>query len=867
LLSLFHEWGQMQLQAGLATVTEYDNRVLLSGRDFDGNTVGLAGVSTMCRQSSSGSVNMCGVLSGDVAMCAAVVAHEMGHNFGMHHDSSGNACPQSGLIMEAVGGGDASTQFSSCSNTYITSFFSETYLKNGLCLENTPSRVEGDPICGNGFVEKGEACDCGSSDCSTKDACCNGKTCQFADASYECAAAAGLCCESCKFVAAGAKKVCRAASGECDLAEYCPGGTDKCVRDDYFYPGKACTIAGFAGLCSTGRCESLYATCSVDIDRDFAGNWDQTEQCAAYVDSCGFVVCHNKDEASGYKCGQAFTTHGKQMKAPEGTPCWFPGSALNMRGGMCHDAACTLPFQLAIVPVCGNGGIDFGEECDCGTATSDACCECSTCKLKAGKKCSSSEACCDASCQFKAAGAECRAAIGTCDTAETCSGSSGVCPRDLGKKWGTDCTTADGGRSTCYGKVCLESINKQCHDKDSTKPFGDWQTDGVTPDEYHRCTALSCCTECSQKTGNYIVNGNAVKDPYLCDGCGRSSSSSTFTDADRNSNTIYLAAALDGTMLNDRTKVCVGAAPVTPAAQCSSGEYLAQAVGRCLACSTGCTACSGPTQFDCTGGCKYAQDSRGACATSAEQASFAATTATTIGAASGSPSPSPTPPSPSPSPTPPSPSPTPTPPSPSPSPTAPSPYPTPDESTTSTATTTTTVTPQTQEKVSFSLVVKNVSYEQLMALVDLLAQFLAKLRAVIAQAVGVPVDSVEITLSAGSVKVESTITPPASGNVTGANVTAMLSDDSKTAALATSVVNEVKTLPNISQAATGNITVEDISIPELVVVTLTVTTTTTKTTTPKGIASSSLLSASRPWWLLGGWICFTVAAVATFVAP
>lgn len=182
-------------------------------------------------------------------------------------------------------------------------------------------------------------------------------------------------------------------------------------------------------------------------------------------------------------------------------------------------------------------------------------------------------------------------------------------------------------------------------------------------------------------------------------------------------------------------------------------------------------------------------------------------------------------------------------------------------------TTTTTVTPQTQEKVSFSLVVKNVSYEQLKALGDLLVQFLAKLRAVIAQALGVPVDSVEIKLSAGSVKVESTITPPASGNVTGANVTATLSNGSKTAALATSVVDGVKNLPNISQAATGDIVVSDISKPELVVVTLTVTRTTTKTTTPGGMASSSSLSVSRPRWLLGGWICFTMAAVATCVVP
>lgn len=52
------------------------------------------------------------------------------------------------------------------------------YLRNGECLENKPSRVFGDPVCGNGFREDGEDCDCGSSDCSVIDPCCNGASCK-----------------------------------------------------------------------------------------------------------------------------------------------------------------------------------------------------------------------------------------------------------------------------------------------------------------------------------------------------------------------------------------------------------------------------------------------------------------------------------------------------------------------------------------------------------------------------------------------------------------------------------------------------------------------------------------------------------------
>ena len=70
----------------------------------------------------------------------------MGHNFGMSHDSSGNSCPQSGMIMNAVMGSVSPTIFSSCSINYINSFFTNVYSVNGECLENLPKTVWGDPV-------------------------------------------------------------------------------------------------------------------------------------------------------------------------------------------------------------------------------------------------------------------------------------------------------------------------------------------------------------------------------------------------------------------------------------------------------------------------------------------------------------------------------------------------------------------------------------------------------------------------------------------------------------------------------------------------------------------------------------------------
>ncbi|CAJ1408827.1 unnamed protein product [Effrenium voratum] len=406
LLEAFLTWSAAEMASG--TISENDNRLLLSGRDFVASTVGYAPMSSMCDLARSGSINMCGPSSTDVAGCAATVAHEMGHNFGMSHDSG--SCPQSGLVMAAVGTSDAADQFSSCSVSDITTFFTKVYDRNGQCLENKPSKVFGDPVCGNGFREEGEDCDCGSSDCSSLDTCCNGATCRFADPSYECSDATGACCESCKNVTAAAQKVCRAARSSCDLAEICAGGTSQCPKDEYVYPGASCSLAeagqSYAGLCSLGSCHSMAYTCAVDVTRDFAGTWDLSPACAGFNDDCATVVCHDATSSSPAQCGQYFSVHGIHMPVPDGTPCWHPSEPLGLRSGMCFQGQCRQPGSLAVVGLCGNGGIDYGEECDCGASgAGDPCCDCASCTLKSSSACAGTDPCCDSStCSLKAEG-------------------------------------------------------------------------------------------------------------------------------------------------------------------------------------------------------------------------------------------------------------------------------------------------------------------------------------------------------------------------------------------------------------------------------------------------------------------------------
>ncbi|WP_417513192.1 M12 family metallo-peptidase [Marinobacter sp.] len=93
---------------------------LISGRDFNGGTAGVAYVGTLCSGNgfASGVTN---VLNSNV-VTALIVAHEIGHNLGARHDGQdgeGAACQSGQFIMSPSVGSDVSS-FSSCSYGSIT---------------------------------------------------------------------------------------------------------------------------------------------------------------------------------------------------------------------------------------------------------------------------------------------------------------------------------------------------------------------------------------------------------------------------------------------------------------------------------------------------------------------------------------------------------------------------------------------------------------------------------------------------------------------------------------------------------------------------------------------------------------------------
>ncbi|KAH9261798.1 hypothetical protein BASA81_000454 [Batrachochytrium salamandrivorans] len=117
------------------------------------------------------------------------------------------------------------------------------------------------------------------------------------------------------------------------------------------------------------------------------------------------------------------------------------------------------------VPVCGNGVVDAGEDCDCGDkCEEDACCNAQTCQYAAQAACSAQDGCCDTStCSVKAKGVVCYAAANGCDVEEVCDGVSSACPEDIQLKVGETCGGEGGQAGYCSPcGTCVPHFSNQC---------------------------------------------------------------------------------------------------------------------------------------------------------------------------------------------------------------------------------------------------------------------------------------------------------------------------------------------------------------------------------------------------------------------
>ncbi|CAH2059248.1 unnamed protein product, partial [Iphiclides podalirius] len=231
-----------------------DHALLLTNQPFSDNVVGKAYVGQMCTHSRSGSV--LNLHSEVLGMVAVSIAHEIGHNLGMAHDTKSCECKGDYCIMSDNLRSYVPVLWSNCS---LKSLAYSLHKGVDHCLRNIPERLLESPTCGNGFVEIGEQYDCGAGAGGHRaacEACCHPETCVLRS---NASCATGHCCnlQTCQLKPVAT--VCRAANSECDLPEYCTGKSEFCPDDVHKVDTTPC--GNNEAYCVRGKCRTHSSQC------------------------------------------------------------------------------------------------------------------------------------------------------------------------------------------------------------------------------------------------------------------------------------------------------------------------------------------------------------------------------------------------------------------------------------------------------------------------------------------------------------------------------------------------------------------------------------------------------------------------------
>ncbi|XP_066289695.1 uncharacterized protein [Branchiostoma lanceolatum] len=136
------------------------------------------------------------LLSGRPADLLGIMTHEMGHQFHLGHpadplEGGEDPCPTMKLF-----GSSCTMKSNGYPKSFGLDFFHKIKTRDLTCLDRKPTQSEVFK-CGNGVLDKGEECDCGSSkNCLLHDPCCDGQICKLKRGSQ--CAEGQKCCKNCK---------------------------------------------------------------------------------------------------------------------------------------------------------------------------------------------------------------------------------------------------------------------------------------------------------------------------------------------------------------------------------------------------------------------------------------------------------------------------------------------------------------------------------------------------------------------------------------------------------------------------------------------------------------------------------------------
>ncbi|XP_006164805.1 disintegrin and metalloproteinase domain-containing protein 5-like isoform X2 [Tupaia chinensis] len=225
---------------------------------------------------------------------AVIIVQLLGLNLGLSYDDpdncycSGDVCTMTPKALYSSGVKD----FSTCSLEDFKYFASNGDFG---CLQNTPIDVPAyrqapKKICGNGQLEAGEQCDCGTLENCTHKACCDPTSCLF-KGDVQCGS--GECCEqNCKFKPINT--LCRKSMDEdCDFPEYCNATLPHCGPNTFARNGQSC-MSGEA-FCYDGTCRTFDKQCKALVGGGSRGApfscYDEMNSRLDRFGNCGRNIC------------------------------------------------------------------------------------------------------------------------------------------------------------------------------------------------------------------------------------------------------------------------------------------------------------------------------------------------------------------------------------------------------------------------------------------------------------------------------------------------------------------------------------------------------------------------------------------------